>query len=599
VIVGSSAGEQFWVQAAREQLAHFAGTIEIDYLVDASFEGILKTVAALPKDAVVLLGPFLRDGTGRDFATPMVAQRITTASSVPVYALTEGVIGTGVVGGHVMSFDAHGRVAAELALKVLAGERPRPTTAGTTVPMFDDRQLTRRGIDRRLIPVDGIVMFREPSLWERYRGYVIGAVALLLVQSGLIAGLLVQRAQRRRAQHTLAERLRFETLLSNISHALASCPVQAIDREIYAALRRIVEDLETDRATLWVLDDDLGEARVTHSWNRSGIAPMATTNREEQFPWIFSRLRQGAVLRLPLPQSEAAAPELLTDKQSLERISTRSTAVAPLVEGGAVVGALSVGTVVEERHWPDELVPRLRLLADIFANALARQRAERAARESARDIRDLAGRLMTAEEDERRRIARELHDGVNQDLAALSIALSALQDGLPADTPVDRRESFVRLQGRAVELAEAIRQLSHELHPGILQYAGLGAALRSYCREFEREHGLGVECRATDDLGTIPPDVALCLYRVAQEALRNAGRHAKAKRVWVSVERTGTGLALIIRDDGRGFDLSEARSQGGLGLMSLDERVRLAGGRLTIDTEPQRGTKIRVLVPLA
>ena len=136
---------------------------------------------------------------------------------------------------------------------------------------------------------------------------------------------------------------------------------------------------------------------------------------------------------------------------------------------------------------------------------------------------------MTAQEEERRRIARELHDGVNQDLAALSIALSALEDGLPEGTPADQRREVARLQARAVELAEAIRHLSHELHPGILQYAGLAVALRSHCREFEREHGLAVTSGRTTTSELCPPDVALCLYRVTQEALKNAARHAKAE----------------------------------------------------------------------
>jgi two-component system sensor histidine kinase UhpB len=255
--------------------------------------------------------------------------------------------------------------------------------------------------------------------------------------------------------------------------------------------------------------------------------------------------------------------------------------------------------VLEERHWPDdEMIPRLRLLADILANALARQRAERAADESATHVRDLAGRLMTAQEEERRRIARELHDGVNQELAALSIALSALEDGLPEGTPAERRREVARLQGRTVELSETIRQLSHELHPGILRYAGLVAALRSHCHEFEREHGLTVTFRADDGLGAVPSDVELCLYRVTQEALTNAARHAKASQVWVAVGRNGTDTVLTIRDDGRGFDLSEARGRGGLGLISLDERVRLVRGRLTIDTRAQGGTEIHAVVPL-
>ena len=357
-------------------------------------------------------------------------------------------------------------------------------------------------------------------------------------------------------------------------------------------MRGIVEDLGTDRAILWSMDDQIGEARVTHAWARAGVPPMVAVIREDQFPWIFPRIRQGQVLRLP-PADPDEAP---IDRQGLAQMSTRSKAVAPLVEGGVVVGGLSVGSVFEERHWPDELVPRLRLLADVFANALARQHAERAAHESARDIRDLAGRLLTAEEDERRRIARELHDGVNQDLASLSISLSALEDGLPEGTSDDKRQEVTRLHARAVELAEAIRHLSHELHPGILQYTGLAAALRSHCREFDQSHEVTVTYQSDDHLGHVPSDVALCLYRVTQEALKNAAMHAKAGQVWVTVAREGTDLVLTIRDDGSGFDLAEAKGRG-LGLISLEERVRHVGGRLAIDTEPQQGTKIRVVVP--
>src|SRR5262249_32298824 len=155
-------------------------------------------------------------------------------------------VGTGAVGGHVVSFEGHGRVAADLALGVLAGQRSPPTSAGTTIAMFDERQLKRWAIDRRLLPAGSDVRFHEPSLWEQYRGYVIGASGLLLVQSGLIAMLLVQRAQRRRAQRNLAERLQFETLLSDLSRAFSSCSDAAIDPEIRSGLRRIVEDLGTD-----------------------------------------------------------------------------------------------------------------------------------------------------------------------------------------------------------------------------------------------------------------------------------------------------------------------------------------------------------------
>jgi two-component system sensor histidine kinase UhpB len=270
----------------------------------------------------------------------------------------------------------------------------------------------------------------------------------------------------------------------------------------------------------------------------------------------------------------------------------------PLVRDGAVVGCLAIGTAREERRWPDEWTPRLQLLAEAFASALERQRGARAARESQEAIRDLAGRLMTAQEEERRRIARDLHDDVSQELAAQSIALSALGERLPDVTTPPVRDEVARLQARTVSLAGAIRHLSHSLHPGALQHAGLVAALRGYCRGFEREHGLPVTFRADGELGTVPPDVALCLYRVTQEGLGNVARHAEARHAGVTVGRDGDDVVLTIGDDGRGFDLAEARRRHGLGLISLDERVRLVGGRLTIDSQSQRGTELRIAVPL-
>ncbi|MGH7358703.1 MAG: sensor histidine kinase, partial [Candidatus Rokuibacteriota bacterium] len=217
--------------------------------------------------------------------------------------------------------------------------------------------------------------------------------------------------------------------------------------------------------------------------------------------------------------------------------------------------------------------------------------------ESVTQIQALAGRLITAQEEERRRIARELHDGVNQKLSALSIALTTLGRRLPAGA-ADLTGELARLQERAAGLVEEVRQLSHELHPGVLQHVGLVAALQGYCEEFEGEHGLTMTFRADEDLGVVPVDRALCLYRATQEALGNVAKHAKARHVRVSVARDHDGMSLTVADDGCGFDLTEARSRGGLGLISLDERVRLVGGQVTIRTGPQAGTEVQILVPI-
>jgi ligand-binding sensor domain-containing protein/signal transduction histidine kinase len=225
-----------------------------------------------------------------------------------------------------------------------------------------------------------------------------------------------------------------------------------------------------------------------------------------------------------------------------------------------------------------------------------RKRVEETLRENNRQIQDLAGRLITAQEVERRRIARELHDDVNQQLAALSVSLGLLKRAPSSD--VLPGNELAGLQQRAIEVSEAIRHLSHELHPALLQHAGLVAALRGHCAEFGGLHKIDVIFHADDGLETIPRDEALCLYRIAQEALRNTARYAEARRVHVSLTRQDAIVELRIADDGRGFDLEEARRRGGLGLISIDERVRLVGGQVLIASERGHGTVIEARVPL-
>jgi signal transduction histidine kinase/streptogramin lyase len=233
-----------------------------------------------------------------------------------------------------------------------------------------------------------------------------------------------------------------------------------------------------------------------------------------------------------------------------------------------------------------------------------RQQAEAALRTSQEALRrchaqiqGLAGQLIMAQEEERRRIARELHDDISQQLAALGIALSGLKRRLPA-AGAEAQQDVAHLQQHTLALAEAIRHLSHELHSGVLQHAGLVAALQGDCAAFGRQHGIAVTVHADTGGVEIPGDVALCLYRVAQEALHNIARHAGAHQVEVALTHRAGILELRIADDGQGFDLATARRRSGLGLISLEERVRLVQGDVQIVTAPQRGTALRVRVPL-
>ena len=219
---------------------------------------------------------------------------------------------------------------------------------------------------------------------------------------------------------------------------------------------------------------------------------------------------------------------------------------------------------------------------------------------SNRQISEMFGRLIAAQETERTRIARDLHDDLSQRLAGLSIMMSGVKRRLAAEPHADLVPALTSMQESASALAEEIRHFSHNLHPALLEHAGLGAALRAYCVEFERMHGIKVAYAAGADTERVESDTALCLFRIAQEALRNVAKHAGARQVDLTLTRTPDGVHLSIVDDGRGFDLAEARgAAAGLGLVSIDERARLLRGRVQIDTQPRGGTRLHVRIPMA
>ena len=216
-------------------------------------------------------------------------------------------------------------------------------------------------------------------------------------------------------------------------------------------------------------------------------------------------------------------------------------------------------------------------------------------RKSHEQIRDLAGQLITTQEAERARIARELHDDISQQLAGFSITISDLKRRPEVQTNVDLQKALATLQYRTIDISEGIRHISHDLHPGVLQHAGLVVALKGHCGEFAKQHAIGVVVKTETDLGVIDAAIGLCLYRITQEALRNIAKHADARHVDVILSRCRDEVMLSIADDGKGFDLDEARQRGdGLGLRSIEERVRLERGYVTIETAPGRGTRVSV-----
>jgi signal transduction histidine kinase len=292
-----------------------------------------------------------------------------------------------------------------------------------TFRQVDWRQIRRWGISDARVPTGVRVMFQAPSVWDRYRSYILGGIALLLAQTGLIAALLFQRARRRRAE----------------------------------------QQLRGNQAAL-----------------------------------------QG----------------------SYER------------------------------------------------------------------IRDLGSRLLEAQETERSRIARELHDDVGQQIASLEIDLDLLRRGVPEDTGALAGDVL----NRAHQIARSVHDLSHRLHPAKLRLIGLVAALQGLQRELAQS-GRAINVNHDNVPAALPPDLTLCIFRVVQEALQNAIKYSHAPTVSVHLAGVPGHLVLTISDDGVGFDVSRAWGKG-LGLISMEERVESLGGTVEIRSNPGAGTRLEIVLPL-
>lgn len=247
------------------------------------------------------------------------------------------------------------------------------------------------------------------------------------------------------------------------------------------------------------------------------------------------------------------------------------------------------------------------LIAEIIATGIditERRRATNALRESEaalrrshQELQALTGRLLAAKEEENSRLARELHDTISQRLAALGMDVSAVQQQLAISSPP--MSDRLRLMGEEIgRLAQDIHRLSRQLHPSILEHLGLMAALRAESAAFSSQHGIGAELVPASVPDSLPGEIAMSLYRIAQESLWNVAKHAGARQVRLAVSQANGELVLAVEDDGRGFEPERVKGQGGLGLVSMEERARLVGGRFRVESQPGKGTRVEVRVPV-
>ena len=236
-------------------------------------------------------------------------------------------------------------------------------------------------------------------------------------------------------------------------------------------------------------------------------------------------------------------------------------------------------------------------LAVAFASDISKRKAdENAIRHQGEELRRLAGRMMTAQDDERRRIARDLHDDLSQKLAYLAMDLSKL--ALKPNSEEVQKE-LLTLRGRAHEASDTVRHISHQLHPSVLDDIGLEAAIEQYCEEFEDRSEIATHFTARDVPDSIPREIASSVYHIFQESLRNVSKHSRAEKVFVTLESAEDVLKLTVKDEGVGLAPEKLQTGRSIGIIGMKERAYLVNGTFSVDSRVGEGTEVTVSVPLA
>ncbi len=628
VVGGTSRFDRHLEAAARRELTAFEDRVRISYLTGVPMDDLLKTLAGLPPRSAILYLTVFADGAGRAFVPHDALSLITRVASAPVYVVVDQFLGRGTVGGHVHSLDAHGRHAAEIGVRVLRGEAPasipiRERTAHADV--FDARQLGHWKLDERRLPPGSVVRFRQPSIWAQYRWYVVGGVTLLVVQASLIVGLLMNHAQRRRGQRALAERLRFESLFAELSATFLTHRPSEIDGEIEPMLQRVVEAMDFDRAILAEWVEGKGGMRLAHSWTRAGVASPPKAFEEAAFPWIGSQLIRRDVVRVE--RLDALPQDAGVDRRSLEALGIRSFAAVPLLVDGSVVGALGFSSLRQERAWPAELVPRLQLLADVFANVLARVRADSTVRESHEHRRHA--------EDEARRQREELAHALrittlseltaslahelSQPLTAITTNAQAGRRLLRAGASPDFEELLGDIGRDAIRAGAVIQRVRILLRKGErerqpLDLNGLVAGVERLVRHTLERAQISVRLSLAEGLPPVPGD-AIQLQQVILNLLLNAVEalgsvQTGSRELDVATRHDPRGVVVVtVRDTGIGVAESElagifepfvtSKAHGlGMGLSISRSIVEAHQGRIWATRNPEQGLTVHVELPL-
>ncbi|MFI5248124.1 MAG: ABC transporter substrate binding protein, partial [Nitrospirales bacterium] len=509
VVVG---GVSFYDRAneaiIKDGLRRYETRFDVTYLTDLDMPTLLERLMRLPKNSIILQAGISQDAAGTRYiiatqSNPMVAQ----AANAPVFPagdMADVDVGHGAIGGYLTSFAKEGEIAAEDAERILNGDKAKdiPIVRGANAYIFDWRALRRWGLKESNLPPGSIVLNRPPTLWESFRWYVIGGMTLILVEALLISGLLVQRAKRKRAEASLIianERLA-KDLVENtqITEALQKSETKFSKVFRLSPVAKTLTRLKDERCV------DLNEAfEHLGGWRRDEVLGRTFAeigiwaNPDERLRFVED-LKRETHIRDHEAQFRTKSGEIRTVLRSSD-----------LVEIDGELCGLTVIVDMTERKLADEAVA------------------------------GMSRKLLEAQEQERRRIGRELHDDINQRIALLSVEIDRMKEASPV-TYGELRSRMDYLGKRTSEISAVVQSLSHGLHSSKLEYLGLVSAMKSFCKEFGGKHKVEIDFSSEDVRSDVPPEISICLFRVMQEGLHNALKHSGVRLFEVKMQGSHT-----------------------------------------------------------
>ena len=545
VVAGATAFDRKGAQIAKGQLVDIEKQLKTRYLVGLPDDVLQRELANVSRNAIIVLLSKLTDGPGQSGATADAAA-IVDAANAPVYAPYSTYFGRGIVGGYMDTFEDMGTQTADMVLGILQGQETAAIgsrKSATQTFRVDARQLERWGLSPQKLPTGTVVAFRTPTLWESHPRIVTATIAMFTAMASVLMALLVQIGRRRLAEANLKDserRMRFAAAAADIGLWQYDIPAKRLwsSRHCRAMLGLpINEPLTTTALIASVHADDRHVARAAIRAATFGTLTVADGESEFRVVWPSGETRW---------------------LQALGRTD--------LDENGEPLRA-----------------------SGIFRDVTNYKTAQLEAKQ-------LSQRVLSIQDDERQRIAQDLHDSTSQHLAAIGLNLIALKGAKGTCSVLEDIENSLD------EASKELRTFTYLLHPPALADDGLVGTLARYIEGFRRRTRLAVTLTAVGAIDELSRQTQESLLRVVQEALANVHRHAAASRAWVHLRRRGNQLHLVVRDDGLGLKATgtvpdDVQRPTGLGIAGMTARLRQLGGSLHIRSKPN-GTVVHGIVPI-